>query len=177
MATAVSSKAIRIMNRRRSNVYALRLDLLYAALILILLPIRIWIDRGLDNETLPAVLAQPLFWFLCGVLSLAFGVVGLRIRCGLRLQLCFLLIAAVYFCLVLLLHYTGLPTPLLIIISALLGAVSVRFWHRNVSRILSHRAFRLPAASPTAGDIVDIYVRVSSSNSSKNRFAEHEAAR
>jgi hypothetical protein len=165
------------MNRRKSSVYALRLDLLYAALILILLPIRIWIDRGLDNVTLPAVLAQPLFWFLCGVLSLAFGAVGLRIRCGLRLQLRFLLIAAAYFCLVLLLHCTGLPTPLLAVASVILGAVSVRFWHWNVAKILSYRAFRLPAASPTAGDIVDMYVRVSSSNSSKNRFAEQGVAR
>ena len=165
------------MNRRKSSVYTVRLDYMYLALILVLLGVRVGIDRAFDPHTEAAVLAQPLFWFLCGVVSLPFGVVGLRMRCGLRLQLRFLLIAGTYFFLTMLLDWTGLPTLPLFIILAVLALFSLKFWHRAVGRILSYRAFRLPAASPTAGDIVDMYVRVSSSDSSKNRFAEHGAAR
>jgi hypothetical protein len=165
------------MNRRKSSVYTLRLDLLYFALLLVLLPVRLWIDRGLDQQTLPAVIAQPLFWFLCGLVSLPIGVFGLRIRCGLRLQLRFLLNSAVYFGITLLLEWTGLPTLPLAIVASGLAVVSIRYWHRNVSQILSCRAFRLPGAVATAGDMAEVCVRVAPSYSGKNPFAEGRAAR
>ncbi|EDY21653.1 hypothetical protein CfE428DRAFT_0898 [Chthoniobacter flavus Ellin428] len=165
------------MNRRKSSVYTLRLDILYFSLLLLLLPVRLWIDRGLDQETLPAVIAQPLFWFLCGVVSLPIGVFGLRIRCGLRLQLRFLLNSAVYFGITLLLEQTGLPTVPLAILASVLAIVSIRFWHRAVSRILSCRAFRVTSAVVTAGDMAEVCVRVAPSYSGKNPFAERRAAR
>ncbi|MDR3403394.1 MAG: hypothetical protein P4L99_12925 [Chthoniobacter sp.] len=143
------------MNRRKSSVYALRLDFLYLALILVLLGVRLCIDRAFDRETEAAVLAQPLFWFLCALVSLPFGVFGLRIRCGLRLQIRFLLIAAVYFSLTMLLDWTGLPTLPLFVVTALLALFSLRFWHRHVVKVLSRRAFRLPGPTPMAGDMVD----------------------
>jgi len=95
------------MNRRKSSVYTVRLDFLYAGLILLLLAVRVGIDNAFDQQTEAAVLAQPLFWFLCGVVSLPFGMLGLRMRCGLRLQMRFLLIAAVYFSLTMLLSWMG----------------------------------------------------------------------
>lgn len=165
------------MNRRKSRVYTLRLDLLYFGLLLVLLPVRLWIDRGLDQETLPAVIAQPLFWFLCGVVSLPIGVFGLRIRCGLRLQLRFLLNSAVYFGITLLLEKTGLPTVPLAILASILALISIRYWHLAVTRILSYRAFRLMGAVATAGDMGEVYVRVAPSYSGKNPFAERRAAR
>ena len=166
------------MNRRRSSVYACCAWISCTlALILVLVAVRVGIDRAFDRQTEAAVLAQPLFWFLCGVVSLPFGVFGLRIRCGLRFQFRFLLIAGVYFLLTMLLVLTGLPTLPLFIILAVMALFSLKFWHQTVAKILSYRAFRLPAASPTAGDIVDMYVRVSARDSSKNRFAEHRAAR
>jgi hypothetical protein len=165
------------MNRRKSSVYTLRLDLLYFGLLLLLLPVRLWIDRGLDQETLPAVIAQPLFWFLCGVVSLPIGVFGLRIRCGLRLQLRFLLNSAVYFGITLLLEQTGLSTVPLAILSSILAMISIRYWHQAVSRILSYRAFRVTSAVVTAGDMAEVCVRVAPSYSGKNPFAERRAAR
>ena len=166
------------MNRRKSSVYTLRLDLLYFGLLLVLLPVRLWIDRGLDQQTLPAVIAQPIFWFLCGVVSLPIGVFGLKIRCGLRLQLRFLLNSAVYFGITLLLEWTGLPTVPLAILASILAIISIRSWHRTVSRVLSCRAFRLHGGVATSGDMGEVaYVRVSPTYSGKNPFAEHRAAR
>jgi hypothetical protein len=144
------------MNRRKSSVYTRRLDFLYLALILVLLAVRVGIDRAFDAQTEAAVLAQPLFWFLCAVVSLPFGFFGLRIRCGLRLQIRFMLIAAVYFSLTMLLDWTGLPTLPLFVILVILALFSVRFWHRSVAKILSCRAFRLPGPTPLAGDMADI---------------------
>jgi len=143
------------MNRRKSSVYALRLDFLYLALILVLLAVRLCIDRAFDRQTEAAVLAQPIFWFLCALVSLPFGVFGLRIRCGLRLQIRFLLIAAVYFSLTMLLDWTGLPTLPLFILTVILALFSLRFWHRHVVKVLARRAFRLPGPTPMAGDMVD----------------------
>jgi hypothetical protein len=141
------------MNRRKCHVYTLRLDFLYLALILGLLGVRLLLDRAFDPQTEAAALGQPLFWFLCAVVSLPFGVFGLRIRCGLRLQLRFLLIAVVYFSLTMLLAYMGLPTLPLFIAMAILAVFSMRFWHPYVRKVLSYRAFRMPGAVPTAGDM------------------------
>ncbi len=143
-----------LMNRRKSSVYTRRLDCMYTILIVALLAIRVCIDRAFDSQAEAVVLAQPLFWFLCGVVSLPFGVFGLRIRCGLRLQFRFLFIAVVYFSVTLLLDHTGLPTLPLFIVLAGLALVSLRYWHRNVSKILSRRAFRIHGATPSAGDLV-----------------------
>jgi hypothetical protein len=147
------TKAIRTMNRRKCNVYTLRLDFLYLALILVLLAIRLGMDRVFDSQTEAAVLAQPLFWFLCGLVSLPFGVFGLRIRCGLRLQLRFLLIAAIYFSIAFLLDRMGLPSLPLFIVMAILALFSIRIWHRYVAQVLSRRAFRLARPIPSAGDM------------------------
>jgi hypothetical protein len=148
------------MNRHRASVYAVRLDFLYLALILVLVVVRVAIDRAFDRQTEAAVLAQPLFWFLCGLVSLPFGVLGLRMRCGLRLQLRFLLIAGIYFFLTMLLDWTGIPTLPLFLLLALMAVFSLKFWHRQVVKTLSRRAFRLPGPSPTAGDMTEAAVRV-----------------
>jgi hypothetical protein len=117
------------------------------------------------------------FGFLCGVVSLPIGIFGLRIRCGLRLQLRFLLNSAVYFGITLLLEQTGLPTVPLAILASILALISIRFWHQAVSRILSCRAFRVTCAVATAGDMAEVCVRVAPSYSGKNPFAERRAAR
>jgi len=142
------------MNRRKSRVYTRRLDYLYTFLILGLLAVRVCIDRAFESGTEAVVLAQPLFWFLCGLVSLPFGWFGLRIRCGLRLQFRFLIIAAIYFSITLLLDESGLPTLPLFILLAILALVSLRFWHRAVAKILSYRAFRMPKHTPSAADLV-----------------------
>jgi hypothetical protein len=142
------------MNRRKSTVYTRRLDYLYTILILGLLAVRICIDRAFDSQAEAVVIAQPLFWFLCGLVSLPFGWFGLRIRCGLRLQFRFLFIAAVYFSITLLLDHTGLPTLPLFILLAVLTLLSLRYWHRNVAKLLSYRAFRVTRSTPSAGDLV-----------------------
>ncbi|MEP6670868.1 MAG: hypothetical protein ABJF10_17045 [Chthoniobacter sp.] len=147
------------MNRRKSSVYTLRLDFLYLALILILLVVRLCIDRAFDRQTEAAVLAQPLFWFLCALVSLPFGVFGLHMRCGLRLQFRFLVIAVIYFSLTMFLDWTGLPTLPLFILTIILALYSLRFWHRQVVKVLSFRAFRMPGPIPTAGDMGEIRVR------------------
>lgn len=149
----------RNMNRRKSSVYTVRLDFLYTGLILLLLFVRVVIDQAFDPQTEAAVLAQPLFWFLCGVVSLPFGMLGLRMRCGLRLQMRFLLIAAVYFSLTMLLSWMGVPTLPLFIAMAVLGLLSLRFWHRQVVKILSYRAFRLHGPTPAAGDLSEVRVK------------------
>lgn len=147
------------MNRRKSSVYTVRLDFLYTGLILLLLAVRIFIDQAFDRQTQAAVLAQPFFWFLCGVMSLPFGMLGLRMRCGLRLQMRFLLIAGVYFSLTMLLDWLGVPTLPLFILMAVMGLLSLRFWHRQVVKILSCRAFRLHGPTPTAGDLSEVRVK------------------
>lgn len=147
------------MNRRKSSVYTVRLDFLYTGLILLLLAVRMGIDNVFDPKTEAAVLAQPLFWFLCGVVSLPFGMLGLRMRCGLRLQMRFLLIAAAYFSLTMLLSWMGVPTLPLFILMAVLGLLSLRFWHRQVVKILSCRAFRLHGPTPAAGDLSEVRVK------------------
>jgi hypothetical protein len=166
-----------VMNRKKSNVYTVRLDYMYIGLILLLLAIRVAIDRAFDPHTEMAVLAQPVFWFICGVVSLPFGMIGLRMRCGLRLQFRFLLIAGCYFLVTMFLDWTGLPTLPLFVILAILALFSLKFWHRAVSRILSYRAFRVTSQVASAGDMGEIRVRVVSPDSSKNPFAQRRAAR
>jgi hypothetical protein len=138
----------RTMNRRKSSVYTVRLDFLYLALILVLLAVRVGIDQAFDSETEAAVLAQPLFWFLCAVVSFPFGIFGLRIRCGLRLQIRFLLIAVIYFSVTLLLDRLGIPALPVFVIMVILAVFSMRFWHGYVSRVLSYRAFRVTRPTP-----------------------------
>lgn len=147
------------MNRRKSSVYTVRLDFLYTGLIFLLLGVRIVISKAFEPETEGALLAQPFFWFLCGLVSLPFGMLGLRMRCGLRLQLRFLFIAIVYFSLTTTLDWMGVPTLPLFIVMAVLGLFSLRYWHRQVVKILSYRAFRLHGPTPTAGDLSEVRVK------------------
>ena len=147
------------MNRRKSSVYTVRLDFLYTGLILLLLGIRVVIDKAFEPQTEAALLAQPFFWFLCGLVSLPFGMLGLRLRCGLRLQLRFLFIATVYFSLTMALNWLGVPTLPLFIVMAVLGLFSLRYWHRQVVKILSYRAFRLHGPTPSAGDLSEVRVK------------------
>jgi hypothetical protein len=148
------------MNRRKSSVYTVRLDFLYTGLILLLLGIRVVIDKAFEPQTEAALLAQPFFWFLCGVVSLPFGMMGLRMRCGLRFQLRFLFIAIVYFSLTMLLDWMEVPTLPLFVVIGVLGLFSLRYWHRQVVKILSYRAFRLHGPTPTAGDLSEVRVKL-----------------
>ena len=99
------------------------------------------------------------------------------IRCGLRLQIRFLLMAAVVSTIALILQSTGLPAFPLAVLCILLLLYSIKFWHAYATQVLARRTFRMPGVVLSAGDLSETVKVVRRATFCENTFADRRAAR